>query len=216
VGRNTPIKGIETTVKSQDLIGRRHAQICDAALKLFPRKGFHRSSVREIAKECGLGIATLYSYIKTKEDILSPAYRRTLETFEARMLKSTQGIQDPGLRLKVALEETFKIYDECQDAVVLLYQESHALGRQGLAGLFEVDRRYVGIVREILEQGNRTGHFAVKEPHLLAVCLVFLCAVWDLKRWNLRGYTLEAVINSLTGLVLSGIGADRAVEVQPR
>jgi hypothetical protein len=71
-------------------------------------------------------------------------------------------------------------------------------------------------MREILEQGNRTGHFAVKEPHLLAVCLVFLCAVWDLKRWNLRGYTLEAVINSLTGLVLNGIGADRAVEVQPR
>lgn len=216
MGRNKPIKGIETTVKSQDLIGRRHAQICDAALKLFSRKGFHRSSVREIAKGCGLGIGTLYSYIKTKEDILYLVYRRILETFEARMLKSTQGVQDPGLRLKVALEETFKIYDECQDAVVLLYQESHALGRQGLAGLFEVDRRYVGIVREILEQGNRTGHFAVKEPHLLAVCLVFLCAVWDLKRWNLRGYTLEAVINSLTGLVLNGIGADRAVEVQPR
>lgn len=86
MGRNKPIKGIETTVKSQDLIGRRHAQICDAALKLFSRKGFHRSSVREIAKECGLGIGTLYSYIKTKEDILSPAYRRILETFEARML----------------------------------------------------------------------------------------------------------------------------------
>jgi len=216
MGGNEPVKDIETIVKNQDLISRRHAQICEAALKLFSRKGFHRTSVREIARGCGLGIGTLYSYIKTKEDILYLVYRRILETFEARMLKATRGIRDPGLQLKVALEETLKIYDECQDAVVLLYQESHALGRQGLAGLFEVDRTYVGILREIVEQGNRSGHFAVKEPHLLAVCLVFLCAVWDLKRWNLKGYTLDAVTDSLTSLVLNGISAGRAVEVQHR
>ena len=147
---------IETIVKDQDLIGRRHGQICDAALKLFSRKGYHQTTVREIAEACGLGIGTLYSYIKAKEDILYLVYRRILETFEGRMLRATQGIQDPRLQLKVALEETLKIYDECEDAVRLLYQESHALGRQGLQGLFEVDRTYVGIFREILERGTRS------------------------------------------------------------
>ena len=124
-----PSKNIETIVKDQELIGRRHMQICDAALKLFSRKGFHRTTVREIAGACGLGIGTLYSYIKTKEDILSLVYRRILETFQARLLKATRGIQDPRLQLKVAVEETLRIYDECQDVVLLLYQESHALGR---------------------------------------------------------------------------------------
>jgi AcrR family transcriptional regulator len=214
MGKNGPTKDIETVVKDQDLIGRRHSQICDAALKLFSRKGFHQTTVREVAEACGLGIGTLYSYIKTKEDILHLVYRRILETFEARMLQATHGIQDPRLQLKVALEETLKIYDECQDAVVLIYQESHALGRQGLQGLFEVDRTYVGILREILERGTRAGQFAVKEPHLLAVCILFLCAVWDLKRWNLQGYTLDTVIDGLTNLVLNGINADRAVESQ--
>jgi len=214
MGKNGLTKDIETVVKDQDLIGRRHSQICDAALKLFSRKGFHQTTVREVAEACGLGIGTLYSYIKTKEDILHLVYRRILETFEARMLQATHGIQDPRLQLKVALEETLKIYDECQDAVVLIYQESHALGRQGLQGLFEVDRTYVGILREILERGTRAGQFAVKEPHLLAVCILFLCAVWDLKRWNLQGYRLDTVIDGLTNLVLNGINADRAVESQ--
>jgi len=214
MGKNGLTKDIETVVKDQDLIGRRHSQICDAALKLFSRKGFHQTTVREVAEACGLGIGTLYSYIKTKEDILHLVYRRILETFEARMLQATHGIQDPRLQLKVALEETLKIYDECQDAVVLIYQESHALGRQGLQGLFEVDRTYVGILREILERGTRAGQFALKEPHLLAVCILFLCAVWDLKRWNLQGYTLDTVIDGLTNLVLNGINADRAVESQ--
>jgi AcrR family transcriptional regulator len=207
-------KDIETIVKDQDLISRRHMQICDAGLKLFSRKGFHRTTVREIAEACGLGIGTLYSYIKTKEDILYLVYRRILESFEARMLEATQGIQDPRLQLKAALEETLKIYDECQDAVLLLYQESHALGRQGIQGLFEVDRTYVGFFREILDRGTRAGQFAVKEPHLLAVCILFLCAVWDLKRWNLQGYTLETIIESLTTLILNGISADRPMELQ--
>ena len=207
-----PAKDIETIVKDQDLIGRRHTQICDAALRLFSRKGFHRTTVREIAEACGLGIGTLYSYIKAKEDILYLVYRRILETFEARMLEATRGIQDPRLQLKAALEETLKIYDECQDVVLLLYQESHALGRQALQSLFELDRTYVGSFREILERGNRAGHFAVKEPHLLAVCILFLCAVWDLKRWNLQGYTLETMIENLTALILNGISADRPVE----
>jgi AcrR family transcriptional regulator len=206
-------KDIATIVKDQQLIGRRHAQICEAALKLFSQKGFHRTTVREIAEASGLGIGTLYSYIKTKEDILYLVYRRILETFEARMLQATAGIQDPRLQLKVALEETLRIYDECQDAVLLLYQESHALGRQGLQGLFELDRAYAGIFRDILERGTRAGQFAVKEPHLLAVCLLFLCAVWDLKRWNLQGYTLDVVMDSLTDLVLKGIGATQPVAV---
>jgi len=214
--KRQPRNDIETIVKDQELISRRHAQIRDAALKLFSRKGYHQTTVREIAEACGLGIGTLYSYIKTKEDILHLVYRRILETFEARMLRATQGIQDPRLQLKVALEETLKIYDECEDAVRLLYQESHVLGRQGLQGLFEVDRTYVGIFREILERGARTGQFAAKEPYLLAVCILFLCAVWDLKRWNLRDYTLDTVIDSLTGLVLNGIGADRPVEFPAR
>ncbi len=208
MGKNTP-QEIETIVKDQELVGKRHAQICDAAIKLFSKKGYHQTSVREIAESCGLGIGTLYSYIKTKEDILCLVYRRILGTFEARMLAATQGIQDPRLQLKAALEATLKIYDECEDVVVLLYQESHALGRQGLQALFEVDRTYVGVFREILERGNRAGHFAVKEPHLLAVCLLFLCAVWDLKRWNLKSYTLDAVIECLTNLILDGISADR-------
>ena len=206
--RKTKTK-IETVVKDPDLVGKRHMQICDAALRLFSRKGFHRTTVREIAEVCGLGIGTLYSYIKTKDDILHLVYRRILETFEARMLQVTQRIQDPRLQLKAALEETLKIYHECEDAVLLLYQESHALGRRGVRGLCGIDRAYVGIFREILDRGTCAGQFVVKEPHLLAVCILFLCAVWNVKRWNLQTYTLDTMIDNLTSLILNGISADQ-------
>jgi len=201
-------RDIETVVKDQVLIARRRAQISDAALKLFSQKGYHRTTVREIAVACGLGIGTLYSYIQTKEDILTIVYSRILASFEGRMREATQGIADPRLQLKAAIEGTLRVYDEFQDAVVLLYQESHALERQTLQSLFDVDRSYVGFFREILERGTRDGHFAVDEPQLTAVSILFLCAVWNLKRWNLKGYTLDNVIQNLTGLVLEGIAAN--------
>jgi AcrR family transcriptional regulator len=40
-----------------------------AALQLFTRKGFHGTTVREIAKKAGISMGKLYIYYETKEDI---------------------------------------------------------------------------------------------------------------------------------------------------
>lgn len=44
-------------------------QIADAALRLFARYGYKRSSMDDIAKEAGLAKATLYLHFKGKEDV---------------------------------------------------------------------------------------------------------------------------------------------------
>ena len=205
-------KGIETIVKDQALVDRRHAQICDAALKLFSSKGFHQTSVREIAEATGLGTGTLYSYIQRKEDILTLLYRRILAAFEVRMREATRGIEDPRGQLQAALEATLRIYDEYRDEVLLLYRESHAVGREGLEALFEVDRTYVGFFREILGRGVQRGQFRELDPDLHAVCILFLCAVWPLKRWNLKAYTLDTVTQALAALLVEGVGTRSAPE----
>ncbi|MBI5166562.1 MAG: TetR/AcrR family transcriptional regulator [candidate division NC10 bacterium] len=202
-------RNIETLVKNQDLIVKRREQIGDAALKLFSRKGYYQTSVREIAEASGLSIGSLYSYIKTKEDILYLVYQRIFTSFQEGMAAAMEGIEDPALQMKAALEATLKIYDEFQDVVLLLYQESHALGKKALLHLFEIDRRYVSIFRKIMEKGNQKGQFRVRDPNLTAICILFLCAVWALKRWNLKGYSLEEVIQDLTDLVLSGVMDDK-------
>ncbi len=198
-------RDVETLVKDQDLIVRRHETISDAALKLFARKGYHETTVREIAEASGLGIGTLYSYIKTKEDILYLIYQRIFSHFQERMRAAVEGIDDPALQLRVALETTLRIYDEFQDTVLLLYQESHVLSRRTLQSLFEVDRLYVFFFEEILRRGNQRGIFRVKEPNLMAISLLFLCAVWALKRWNLKQYSLRDVVDTLLDLVFKGI-----------
>lgn len=45
-------------------------KIIMAAVKVFSKKGYHGSTMDEIAKEVGVSKATLYTYFKSKEDIL--------------------------------------------------------------------------------------------------------------------------------------------------
>src|SRR3990170_5990512 len=200
------VRQIETVVKDRALIERRHEQICDAALHFFARKGYHQTSVREIAEGANLSVGALYNYVKTKEDILLLVYHRIFDLFQKKMSEAMANSGGPTSQLRAAIEATLKLYDEYQDLVLVLYQESHTLRREALQQLFEVDRRYVSMVQAIIERGNREGHFVAGDSNLVAIAILFLCAVWPLKRWNLKKYDLSTVTDGVIALVLNGIG----------
>jgi len=53
----------------QSTIDKNKDRIERAALQLFTRKGFHGTTVREIADKAGVSMGKLYIYYETKEDI---------------------------------------------------------------------------------------------------------------------------------------------------
>src|SRR5215472_9073127 len=55
---------------AQQRIDRRRAQILAAASRVFARKGFHRTTVREIAQEAGIADGTIYLYFASKHELL--------------------------------------------------------------------------------------------------------------------------------------------------
>ena len=52
------------------LIDARRTQILDAATTVFAEKGFHRTTIRQIAQQAGIADGTIYIYFKTKTDLL--------------------------------------------------------------------------------------------------------------------------------------------------
>jgi AcrR family transcriptional regulator len=51
-------------------IRTRRAQIIEAAVSLFSKKGFHNATTKEIAAEAGVSEGTLYNYFADKHDLL--------------------------------------------------------------------------------------------------------------------------------------------------
>src|SRR5260370_31595266 len=56
----------------------REDQVRAAALRLFKEKGYHATSMRDIASEVGINKGSLYSYIRSKEDLLIPVFERAM------------------------------------------------------------------------------------------------------------------------------------------
>jgi TetR/AcrR family fatty acid metabolism transcriptional regulator len=57
-------------VAEQERIDRRRAQILAAASRVFARQGFHRTTVREVAREAGIADGTIYLYFASKQELL--------------------------------------------------------------------------------------------------------------------------------------------------
>ncbi len=60
---------VSTQIKNTGLVERRRRQLISAATKIFIEKGYHQTSIRDIAKATSFSMGNLYDYIRTKEDI---------------------------------------------------------------------------------------------------------------------------------------------------
>ncbi|MGH2670736.1 MAG: TetR/AcrR family transcriptional regulator [bacterium] len=57
-------------------------QIVEAAAELIAEEGFDALTMRRLADRCGVGVMTLYGYVRTKEDILGALADRVLGDLE--------------------------------------------------------------------------------------------------------------------------------------
>ncbi len=58
--------------------------LLDAALALFAREGFHRTTVPDIVREAGVGHGTFYEYFSNRRDVLVELTKEAAEKSAAR------------------------------------------------------------------------------------------------------------------------------------
>src|SRR5665647_3857641 len=57
-------------VKNQELVLKMQLRIAKKASKLFIKKGYHKTSIRDLSEATGMAVGSLYNYIQKKEDVL--------------------------------------------------------------------------------------------------------------------------------------------------
>jgi AcrR family transcriptional regulator len=60
-------------------------QLLDAAEEVFGRKGFHETTLKEIAELAGFSVGSVYSFFDNKDDLFRQIFLRRGEQFEAGM-----------------------------------------------------------------------------------------------------------------------------------
>ena len=196
---SVPKMEIQSSVKDKELIETRRKEIVNAAVDLFVRKGFHRTTIREIAKKFGMSVGTLYEYIRTKEDILILVCDYINTAVRVRVRPSVEITQDSAKSLKNAIEIYYRIMDELQDYIIFLYQETKSLSHENRKYIFQSEEDMTNIFVEILRHGVKQGSFDIEEKNILLTAhnIMVQGQMWAFRRWAIqRGYTLERYIET--------------------
>ena len=199
---------VHASVKDEILIRKRRSQMIKGAVSLFKEKGYHRTTTREIAKASGFSIGTLYEYIRTKEDVLylvcDSIYDEVKERLE-KELGSAVGTVDS---LKFGIANYFRVIDEMQDEVLVMYQEAKSLSKDALPYVLNKELDMVAMFEKLLLKckDNKEIDLSEEQIKLIAHNIFIQGQMWGFRRWVLQKlYTLEEYIDIQTHLILRSI-----------
>jgi AcrR family transcriptional regulator len=184
-------------------------RIMTAALRLFTRKGFQAVGIRDIAQEAGISTATLYHYMRTKEDLLLALMSDRLHRIAMAAQLAIDGVEEPEAQLG-ALVRTHVISHALYPSHVV-DDELRSLSKRSRKSVVALRDRYEDIWREILERGNRRGGaFNIPNPRFARLALMGMCN--GVNRWySEKGPTdAGAVADSFADLALAMVQASAA------
>ncbi|MCZ2258728.1 TetR/AcrR family transcriptional regulator [Sporosarcina sp. G11-34] len=198
---------VKSSVKDEKLIEMRREQMIQGAVKLFKEKGFHRTTTREIAKEAGFSIGTLYEYIRTKEDILFLVCDSIYDEVLNRL--SVLAIEDGTIAgLKSAIQQYFSLIDDMSDEFVVMYQESKSLPKDALKYVLKKEMEMVALFEKGLQSCADSGELRIKQEDvkIAAHHVVVQGQMWAFRRWALQAnYTIEEYIEVQTDQLFRGL-----------
>ena len=173
---------VKARVKDKNLIGEKRKQIIEGAIKVFKKKGYHKATVREIAREAQIGLGSIYDYVNSKDDILYLFFENYVTTFFEKVRSRASQISDPLLRLEVTFRAFVEAAMELEDQVMLSYTQARYVKKNYLKVILQKESEIVEHFRKIL---NELGESPFGS-HLEANFLVFSGVFGVLRRWILK------------------------------
>lgn len=194
--------------EKNSLFQKRQLQIVKKATKLFTKKGYAQTSMREISKATGIDISNLYYFIESKEEILFRVFemihRPESEVFEKPEIIS---IDDPVEQLRTVIREIMNFAYKYKEEVLLLYRESKLLPKKLLKQILAKENLFVKNIEEILKKGLETKVFDVKDAAFTANMIIYELSLYPLRSWNLKTHSKEELINLVEQHIMKAVMA---------
>ena len=204
---------VQASVKDERLVEKRRNQMIKGAVNLFKQKGFHRTTTREIARAAGFSIGTLYEYIRTKEDVLYLVCDSIYDQVRERLQQDIDPNQGTLDNLSLGIAYYFRIVDEMQDEVLVMYQEAKSLSKDALPYVLRKEVEMVAMFENLLAKCVENGVLKLNETQLKLIAhnIFIQGQMWAFRRWELQKlFDLDEYIAEQTRLLFLGIGGDES------
>jgi AcrR family transcriptional regulator len=181
----------------------RRAELTRTAARLFAERGFHGTSMGDLAEAMGIQKGSLYSLTGSKQELLFETMREGAQAFHAAL----DGVPDdvPAVeRIRLALRGHLRVVADQLDVATVFTREWRYLEDAYRDEITEERRRYEERFRTLFRDGVEAGELRADLDAGAAALLVVSAANWAYT-WLVPGRDTDELADRFTAILVDGM-----------
>lgn len=160
-------------------------EVLQSAANIFFAKGFHATSIEDVARDVGMLKGSLYYYIKSKEDLLFQLLLAGIEDGDSYIAQHIDPEGEPVEQLEHAIRAQIDYIIQNKVPFGLFLHEFDSLSGKRQHKVISVMSRYNNRFVELVKRGQQQGKLIDGEPWLIVNGILGMC------NWLYRWYDPE-------------------------
>jgi len=194
-------------MKQKDLMNKglaeRRGDVIRVAARLFAAKGYHATTLDQIAEEIGITKPALYYYITNKEDILRTIINRILEPMQ-EAVNAGRSELNPREKMRAIIQILVRSSAESKETTLLAFEQANILPMRSRNALRRHQKEVERITEQTLKDGMEQGCFVVSDIKM-ATFAILAASNW-VYRWYQPegGFTTKEIADHYITLLENG------------
>ena len=181
----------------------RRSELTREAAKLFAQKGYHGTSIGDIADALGVQKGSLYSHIASKEDLLYETMRDGAAAFHGALDAIPEGLPATD-KIRLALRAHLRVVAEQLDVATVFVQEWRYLEGPRREEIVTERRRYEERIRDLFREGRELSELRADLDESAAALLLLSAANWAYT-WLQPGRNTDELADRFYALLVDGM-----------
>jgi AcrR family transcriptional regulator len=184
-------------------VSTRRRELTREAARLFAQKGYHGTSIGDIAEAMGVQKGSLYAHIASKEDLLYETMREGADAFHAELDAIPEDA--PAVeKIRLALRGHLRVVAEQLDVATVFVQEWRYLEGARHDEIVAERRRYEERIRDLFREGRELSELRSDLDEAAAVLLLLSAANWAYT-WLQPGRDTDEIADRFFALLVDGM-----------
>jgi len=184
-------------------VSARREELTRTAARLFADRGYHGTSLADLAEALGIQKASLYHHIDSKEDLLWEVAQGGAQAFHGALDAIPDGAPATD-RIRLALRAHLRVVGEQLDAATVFTREWRSLEGERRERFLAERRRYEERIRDLFREGAERGELRADLDVPTAALLLLSAANWAYT-WLRPGADTDELADRLFGVLLDGM-----------
>lgn len=181
----------------------RRSELTREAARLFAQKGYHGTSIGDLAEAMGVQKGSLYAHIDSKQDLLYETMRDGAAAFHGALDTIPEALPATE-KLRLALRAHLRIVADQLDVATVFVQEWRYLEGERRDEILAERRRYEQRVRDLFREGRELSELRSDLDEAAAALLLFSAANWAYT-WLRPGHDTDEVADRFFALLVDGM-----------